>query len=115
MSQAIAIEEDILEALKSLGYSQNEARDALKQISNDTKGANARIKEKARTFLHELLSKTGLEIFASNNAGFEIYFLLWTLTPCVFNSFTQVNDIHAVATTWYYKVVSMFSNDILAV
>lgn len=38
-------EEDILEALKSLGYSQNEARDALKQISNDTKGANARIKE----------------------------------------------------------------------
>ncbi len=38
-------EEDILEALKSLGYSQNEARDALKQIPNDTKGANARIKE----------------------------------------------------------------------
>ncbi len=38
-------DEDTLEALKSLGYSQNEARDALKQVSNDTKGANARIKE----------------------------------------------------------------------
>lgn len=41
-------EEDVLEALKSLGYSQNEARDALKKISNETKGANARIKEALR-------------------------------------------------------------------
>lgn len=41
-------EEDVLEALRSLGYSQNEARDALKKISNETKGANARIKEALR-------------------------------------------------------------------
>lgn len=41
-------EEDVLEALKSLGYSQNEARDALKKISNETVGANARIKEALR-------------------------------------------------------------------
>lgn len=38
-------ESDILEALKSLGYSQNEARSALKQVSPDTVGTNARIKE----------------------------------------------------------------------
>jgi len=38
-------ESDILEALKSLGYSQNEARDALKQVSSTTIGTNARIKE----------------------------------------------------------------------
>lgn len=41
-------EEDVLEALKSLGYSQNEARDALKKISNEIVGANARIKEALR-------------------------------------------------------------------
>ncbi len=41
-------ESDILEALKSLGYSQNEARDALKQVSIDTEGTNARIKEALR-------------------------------------------------------------------
>ena len=39
---------DILEALKSLGYSQNEARDALKQVSHTTEGTNARIKEALR-------------------------------------------------------------------
>ncbi len=36
---------DIIEALKSLGYSQNEARDALKQVPPSTEGTNARIKE----------------------------------------------------------------------
>lgn len=38
-------ESDILEALKSLGYSQSEARDVLKQIPSDIEGTNARIKE----------------------------------------------------------------------
>lgn len=38
-------ESDILEALKSLGYGQNEAREALKKVSNKTEGMNARIKE----------------------------------------------------------------------
>ena len=38
-------ESDIIEALKSLGYSQNEARDALKKVTPDTIGMNARIKE----------------------------------------------------------------------
>lgn len=41
-------EGDILEALKSLGYSQNEARDALKQVSVSIEGTNARIKEALR-------------------------------------------------------------------
>ncbi len=41
-------ESDIVEALKSLGYSQNEARDALKQIPNNIEGTNARIKEALR-------------------------------------------------------------------
>ncbi len=38
-------ESDIVEALKSLGYSQNEARDALRQIPNTIEGTNARIKQ----------------------------------------------------------------------
>ncbi len=38
-------ESDIIEALKSLGYSQNEAREALKQVPPTTIGTNARIKE----------------------------------------------------------------------
>ncbi len=38
-------ESDIIEALKALGYSQNEARDALKQIPSSIEGTNARIKE----------------------------------------------------------------------
>ena len=42
---ALRDESDILEALKSLGYSQNEARDALKQVPATTLGTNARIKE----------------------------------------------------------------------
>ncbi len=36
---------DTLEALKSLGYSQNEARDALKEVPSDILGTSARIKE----------------------------------------------------------------------
>ena len=42
---ALRDESDIIEALKSLGYSQNEARDALKKVSAETIGMNARIKE----------------------------------------------------------------------
>ena len=38
-------ESDILEALKSLGYSQNEARNAIKQVPSAIIGTNARIKE----------------------------------------------------------------------
>jgi holliday junction DNA helicase RuvA len=38
-------ESDIVEALKSLGYSQSEARDALKKVPSTTLGTNARIKE----------------------------------------------------------------------
>lgn len=38
-------ESDIVEALKSLGYSQNEARDALKNVPTTVIGTNARIKE----------------------------------------------------------------------
>src|SRR3989344_4937670 len=36
---------DVLEALKSLGYSQQEARDALKEISPDITDAGAKVKE----------------------------------------------------------------------
>ena len=38
-------ESDVVEALKSLGYSQNDARDALKEVPADITGTNARIKE----------------------------------------------------------------------
>lgn len=41
-------ESDIIEALKSLGYSQNEAREALKQVPSTMIGTNARIKEALR-------------------------------------------------------------------
>ena len=41
-------EEDVLEALKSLGYSQNEARDAIKQLDPEIVGASTRIKEALR-------------------------------------------------------------------
>jgi Holliday junction DNA helicase RuvA len=44
-STTLRAESDVVEALKSLGYSQNEARDALKQVSTTTEGTNARIKE----------------------------------------------------------------------
>lgn len=38
-------ESDVLEALKTLGYTQTEARDALKQVGGNIEGTNARIKE----------------------------------------------------------------------
>jgi Holliday junction DNA helicase RuvA len=38
-------ESDVVEALKSLGYSPNEARDTLKEIPDSIVGTNARIKE----------------------------------------------------------------------
>ena len=43
--EALRDESDIVEALKSLGYSQNEAREALKKVPTTTIGTNARIKE----------------------------------------------------------------------
>lgn len=41
-------ESDVIEALKALGYSQNDARDALKEIPSDITATNARIKEALR-------------------------------------------------------------------
>lgn len=41
-------EGDIIEALKSLGYTQNQAREAMKKVDSKTEGANARIKEALR-------------------------------------------------------------------
>ena len=38
-------EQDVLEALKSLGYSSGEAREAIKKIPDNISGVNARIKE----------------------------------------------------------------------
>jgi len=38
-------ENDIIEALKALGYSQNETREAVRKIPENIKGANSRIKE----------------------------------------------------------------------
>ena len=38
-------EQDVLEALKSLGYSPSEAREAIKKIPDSVSGVNARIKE----------------------------------------------------------------------
>jgi Holliday junction DNA helicase RuvA len=42
---ALRGESDVVEALKSLGYSQAESRDALRQIPADIEGSSARIKE----------------------------------------------------------------------
>lgn len=42
---ALKEEGDVLQALQSLGYSLREAREALKQVSKKTEGANNRIKE----------------------------------------------------------------------
>lgn len=42
---ALRAESDVVEALKSLGYSQNEARDALKEVPDEVIGTNARIRE----------------------------------------------------------------------
>jgi holliday junction DNA helicase RuvA len=43
-SGSLQVELDVLEALKSLGYSQNEARDALKKVAPDT-NTNTKIRE----------------------------------------------------------------------
>lgn len=45
MREANKTENDALEALKSLGYSQIEARDALKEVSKDITKTNEKIKE----------------------------------------------------------------------
>jgi Holliday junction DNA helicase RuvA len=42
---ALRAESDVLEALKAIGYSQNEARDALKAIAPEITDTNTRIKE----------------------------------------------------------------------
>jgi Holliday junction DNA helicase RuvA len=42
---SLRAESDVIEALKSLGYSQNESRDALKEVPAEIVGTNARIKE----------------------------------------------------------------------
>ena len=44
-SSSLRDEGDIVEALKSLGYSSNEARDALRKIPEEISGTNARVKE----------------------------------------------------------------------
>jgi Holliday junction DNA helicase RuvA len=44
-SDSLRDEGDVIEALKSLGYSQSEARDALKQVPEDVEGTNAKIKQ----------------------------------------------------------------------
>lgn len=43
--KAMKNDSDALEALKSLGYSQNEARDALKEVSKDIEKTSDKIKE----------------------------------------------------------------------
>jgi len=45
ITSSLRDENDILEALKSLGYNQNEARNALSQVADTTIGTNKRIKE----------------------------------------------------------------------
>lgn len=50
--QILKDESDIIEALKSLGYSQNEARDSLKEVPADVIGTNARIKEALKILSH---------------------------------------------------------------
>ncbi len=49
-SQASSTKEDVevVEALKALGYSQEEARSALKSVSTETQGTSAKIKEALR-------------------------------------------------------------------
>lgn len=42
---SLRAESDVIEALKSLGYSVNDARDALKEVSSEIVGTNARIRE----------------------------------------------------------------------
>ena len=42
---ALREEGDAIEVLKTLGYSVGEARDAMKEVPDDIKGTNARVKE----------------------------------------------------------------------
>ena len=42
-------DEDALEAMKALGYSMQEARDALKQVPSEVSGSPARLREALRT------------------------------------------------------------------
>ena len=44
-SNSLRTESDIIEALKALGYSQNEAREAIQEVPDTILGPNARIKE----------------------------------------------------------------------
>jgi Holliday junction DNA helicase RuvA len=44
-SKDLRAEGDALEALVSLGYSEKDARDALKQIPSEVEGASNRVKE----------------------------------------------------------------------
>lgn len=44
-SGTLRAESDVVEALKSLGYTHSDARDALKEVPADIAGTNARIKE----------------------------------------------------------------------
>ena len=41
----LSVELDVIEALKSLGYSQNEAREAIKKVPSSITDASARVKE----------------------------------------------------------------------
>jgi Holliday junction DNA helicase RuvA len=45
---SIKEDNDVMLALKSLGYSQNESREALKKISSSTEGTNNRVREALR-------------------------------------------------------------------
>lgn len=45
VASPLRAESDVVEALKSLGYSHSEARGALKEVSHTIEGASARIKE----------------------------------------------------------------------
>ncbi len=47
-SETIKEEKDVIEALKSLGYSQNESREAVKAIPHEIKEINERLKEALR-------------------------------------------------------------------
>ncbi len=48
-SEAIREEKDVIDALRSLGYSQNEAREAVKMIPSEIKEVNEKLKEALKT------------------------------------------------------------------
>lgn len=47
-SAALKGDEEALEAMRALGYSQNEARDALRKVPHDVAGSTARLREALR-------------------------------------------------------------------